>query len=185
MTEEGKWLVYDKNDNIILADNRKYEDKRYIGNAIPTVIASWNHTFRYKNITLGINMRSWIDFDVFNTVNMYYGLATNTGLNVLRSAYIENRYIKQEKVLCDYWLEDGTFLKIDAITLGYTLDMKKWQKVIDNIHVFFTARDVACFSMYSGLNPEVNINGVDVGYEWFNSLYPRTARFTLGAKITF
>jgi hypothetical protein len=185
VTEEGKWLVYDKNDNIILADNRKYEDKRYIGNAIPAVIASWNHSFRYRNITLGINMRSWIDFDVFNTVNMYYGLPTNTGLNVLRSAYIENRYIKQEKVLCDYWLEDGTFLKIDAISIGYTLDMKKWQKIIDNIHVFFTARDVACFSMYSGLNPEVNINGVDVGYEWFNKLYPRTARFTLGAKITF
>jgi hypothetical protein len=39
--------------------------------------------------------------------------------------------------------------------------------------------------MYSGLDPEVNINGVDVGYEWFNRLYPRTARFTLGAKITF
>ena len=185
VTEEGKWLVYDKNDNIILADNRKYEDKRYIGDAIPAVIASWNHTFRYKNITLGINMRSWIDFDVFNTVNMYYGLATNTGTNVLRSAYIENRYIKQEKILCDYWLEDGTFLKIDAISLGYTLDMKKWQKIIDNIHVFFTARDIACFSMYSGLDPEVNINGVDVGYEWFNNLYPRTARFTLGAKITF
>ena len=185
VTKEGKWLVYDKNDNIILADNRKYDDKRYVGDAIPAVIASWNHSFRYKNLTLGINMRSWIDFDVFNTVNMYYGLATNTGLNVLRSAYIENRYIKQEKVLCDYWLEDGTFLKIDAISLGYTLDMKKWQKFIDNIHIFFTARDIACFSMYSGLDPEVNINGVDVGYEWFNRLYPRTARFTLGAKITF
>ena len=185
VTEEGKWLIYDKNDNIILADNRKYEDKRYIGNAIPAVIASWNHSFRYKSLSLDINLRSWIDFDVFNTINMYYGLATDTGINVLRSAYIENRHIKQEKVLCDYWLEDGTFLKIDAISLGYTLDMKKWQKIIDNIHFFFTARDVACFSMYSGLNPEVNINGLDAGYEWFSSIYPRTARFTLGGKITF
>lgn len=185
VTEEGKWLIYDKNDNIILADNRKYEDKRYIGNAIPAIIASWNHSFRYKNLSLDINLRSWIDFDVFNTINMYYGLATDTGINVLRSAYIENRHIKQEKVLCDYWLEDGTFLKIDAISLAYTLDMKKWQKIIDNINFFFTARDVACFSMYSGLNPEVNINGLDAGYEWFSSIYPRTARFTLGAKITF
>ena len=185
VTEEGKWLIYDKNDNIILADNRKYEDKRYLGNAIPAVIASWNHSFSYKNLSLDINLRSWLDFDVFNTINMYYGLATDTGINVLRSAYIENRHIKQEKVLCDYWLEDGTFLKIDAISLGYTLDMKKWQKIIDNIHFFFTARDVACFSMYSGLNPEVNINGLDAGYEWFSSIYPRTARFTLGGKITF
>ena len=185
VTEEGKWLIYDKNDNIILADNRKYEDKRYIGDAIPKVIASWSHSFKYKNITLGINLRSWLDFDVFNTINMYYGLANGSGTNVLRSAYIENRHIKQEKVLCDYWLEDGSFLKIDAISLGYTLDMKKWQKIVDNIHFFFTARDVACFSMYSGLDPEVNINGLDAGYEWFNNLYPRTARFTLGAKITF
>ena len=88
-------------------------------------------------------------------------------------------------MLCDYWLEDGSFLKIDAISLGYTLDMKQWQKIIDNINFFFTVRDVACFSMYSGLNPEVNINGLDAGYEWFNNIYPRTARFTLGAKITF
>lgn len=185
VTEEGKWLIYDKNDNIILADNRKYEDKRYIGNAIPAVIASWNHSFSYRNLSLGINLRSWIDYDVFNTINMYYGLATNAGTNVLRSAFIENRHIKQEKVLCDYWIEDGTFLKIDAISLGYNIDMKKYQKFIDNINVFLTIRDVACFSMYSGLDPEININGIDVGYEWFNKLYPRTARFTLGAKITF
>lgn len=185
VTEEGKWLIYDKNDNIILADNRKYEDKRYMGDAIPAVIASWSHNFRYKNFGLDINMRSWLDFDVFNTINMYYGLSTSAGTNVLRSAFIENRHIKQEKVLCDYWLEDGSFLKIDAISLSYNLDMKKWQKVIDNINIFLTMRDVACFSMYSGLNPEVSINGLDPGYEWFTSIYPRTARFTLGAKISF
>ena len=185
VTEEGKWLIYDKDDNIILAENRKYEDKRYLGNAIPAVIASWSHSLRYKNLSLSINLRSWLDFDVLNTINMYYGLSAPVGTNVLRNAYIDNRHIKEEKVLCDYWLEDGSFLKIDAISLGYTLDMKQWQKIIDNINFFFTVRDVACFSMYSGLNPEVNINGLDAGYEWFNNIYPRTARFTLGAKITF
>lgn len=185
VTEEGKWLIYDKNDNIILADNRKYEDKRYMGAAIPAVIAAWSHSLRYRNLSLSINMRSWLDFDVFNTINMYYGLSTSAGTNVLRSAFIENRHIKQEKVLCDYWLEDGSFLKIDAISLAYNLDMKKWQDVIESINIFLTVRDVACFSMYSGLNPEVSINGLDPGYEWFTSIYPRTARFTLGAKISF
>ena len=185
VTEEGKWLIYDKNDNIILADNRKYEDKRYMGDAIPAVIAAWSHSLRYRNLSLSINMRSWLDFDVFNTINMYYGLSTSAGTNVLRSAFIENRHIKQEKVLCDYWLEDGSFLKIDAISLAYNLDMKKWQDVIESINIFLTVRDVACFSMYSGLNPEVSINGLDPGYEWFTSIYPRTARFTLGAKISF
>ena len=84
-------------------------------------MVSWDHTFTYKNLSLGINLRSWIDFDVFNTINMYYGLSEVAGQNVLRNAYIDNRHIKEVKQLCDYWLEDGTFLKIDAISLGYSL----------------------------------------------------------------
>lgn len=184
LTEDGKWLIYDKNDNVILADNKTYDDKRYVGDAIPAVILSWDHMFRYKNLSLGVNLRSWIDFDVFNTIDMYYGLSTVSGQNVLRSAFIENRHIKQEKLLCDYWLEDGTFLKIDAISLGYTLDMKKWQRFIDKIDFYFTIRNVACLTGYSGLNPEVNITGLDPGYEWFD-LYPETRRYTLGVKLTF
>lgn len=183
-TESGKWLIYDKNGDVILADNKKYEDKRYIGNAIPKLIASWDNTFRYKNLSLGITLRSWIGFDVFNTINMYYGLAAVSGQNVLRSAFIENRHIKQDKVLTNYWLEDGSFLKIDAITLGYSLNMKKWQRFIDKIEFYGTIRNVACLTGYSGLDPEVNINGLDPGYEWFNK-YPETRRYTFGLKFIF
>ena len=49
---------------------------------------------------------------------MYYGLANDSQLNVLKSAYTRNRNIKDEKILCDYWLDDGSFLKIDASTSG-------------------------------------------------------------------
>ena len=187
LTEDGRWLVYNKDGDIILADDRKYEDKRYIGNAIPALIASWDHSVSYKNLTLTVNLRSWMKFDVFNTINMYYGLATDSGINVLRTAYIENRHIKQEKVLCDYWLEDGTFLKIDAVSLSYNWDTSKrsWGKYVRNANFYITMRDLACFTRYSGLNPEVNINGLDAGYEWFNSIYPQTARFTAGVKLTF
>ena len=185
ITDNGRWLLYDKNDNVILSDKKTYDDKRYIGNAIPALMVSWDHTFTYKNLSLGINLRSWIDFDVFNTINMYYGLSEVAGQNVLRNAYIDNRHIKEVKQLCDYWLEDGTFLKIDAISLGYSLNMKKWQKYIDKIDLYLTVRNVACFTKYSGLNPEVNVNGLDPGYEWFNNIYPETRRYTVGMKIQF
>ena len=79
----------------------------------------------------------------------------------------------------------GTFLKIDAISLGYSLNMKKWQKYIDKIDLYLTVRNVACFTKYSGLNPEVNVNGLDPGYEWFNNIYPETRRYTVGMKIQF
>lgn len=183
-TEDGRWLIYNKDGDVILADNKTYEDKRYIGNAIPTLIISWDNTFRYKDLYLSIALRSWLDFDVFNTINMYYGLSAVSGQNVLRSAFIQNRHIKQDKVLTDYWLEDGSFLKIDAISLGYTLNMKKWQRFIDKIDFYATIRNVACFTGYSGLDPEVSINGLDPGYEWFNQ-YPETRRYTFGLKVTF
>lgn len=184
-TEDGKWLLYDKDDNLILSSQKTYEDKRYIGNAIPKLIAAWDHTFTYKNIFMGINLRSWIDFDVFNTINMYYGISEVQGQNVLRDAFIDNRHIKETKQLTNYWLEDGTFLKIDAISLGYSLPMKKWQKYINNIDVYLTVRNAATFTKYSGLNPEVNVNGLDPGYEWFNNIYPETRRYTLGMKFQF
>ncbi|MCS3026848.1 hypothetical protein NXW75_30630 [Bacteroides xylanisolvens] len=76
-------------------------------------------------------------------------------------------------------------MKIDAISLGYSLNMKKWQKYIDKIDLYLTVRNVACFTKYSGLNPEVNVNGLDPGYEWFNNIYPETRRYTFGMKIQF
>lgn len=185
ITDDGKWLLYDKDDNLILSDKKTYGDKRYIGNAIPSLIVSMDHVFTYNNFSLGISLRSWIDYDVFNTINMYYGLSEVEGQNVLRNAFIDNRHIKEVKQLCDYWLEDGTFLKIDAISLGYSLNMKKWQKYLDKIDLYLTVRNVACLTKYSGLNPEVSVNGLDPGYEWFNNIYPETRRYTLGMKIQF
>ena len=58
------------------------------------------------------------------------------------------------------------------------------QRFIDKIDFYFTIRNVACLTGYSGLNPEVNITGLDPGYEWFD-LYPETRRYTLGVKLTF
>lgn len=183
--DDGRWLLYDKDNNVIHSEDKQYEDKRYMGNAIPALMLSWNHTFTYKNLSLDINLRSWINFDVFNTINMYYGLAEVEGQNVLRDAYGKNQHIKEVKQLCDYWIEDGTFLKIDAISLGYSLNMKKWQKYLSKVDLYLTVRNVACFTKYSGLDPEVNINGLDPGYEWFNSIYPETRRYTFGVKLQF
>lgn len=184
LNEEGKWLIYNKDNDIILADNKTYDDKRYIGNAIPKLMISWDNNFRYKNLTLGVTMRSWLKYDVFNMTNMYYGINTGSGRNVLREALIDNRFIKQEKLLCDYWLEDGSFLKIDVVSLAYTLHMKKWQKYIDTIDIYATVRNAYCFTNYSGLNPEVDVTGLDPGYEPFNQ-YPETRRYALGLRINF
>ncbi len=191
--EQGRWLLYNKDNEVILAERdnnvpgsgKKDEDKAYVGNSIPKLIIAWDHTFNYKNWDLSIYMRSWIDFDVFNTIDMYYGLANVENQNVLKDAYKKNAHIKGEKQLCDYWLEDGTFLKIDAINIGYNLNLKKFHRLLDKARVYFTIRDVATLTKYKGLDPEVNINGLEPGFEWFNKIYPQTRRYTLGVQVTF
>lgn len=185
-TDAGQWMLYDKNGNAFDVSKQptKVEDKVLMGNAIPKLIVSWENSVQWKNFDLAVYMRSWIGHDVFNTINMYYGLPTVKEQNVLKEAYKKNKDVKGEKQLCDYWLEDGTFLKIDAINIGYNLKPKE-NKYIQGVRIYGTIKDVACFTNYTGLDPEVNINGLDPGYEWFNDVYPKTRRFTLGVQLTF
>lgn len=184
--DNGNFLLYDKDNNVIPAEKKTELDKRYMGDYNPKVIASWNNTFTYKNWDLGINVRSWIDFDVFNTMNMYFGIQGRGNNNVLKDAYGKFNHIRGEKQICDYYLEDGTFLKIDAITLGYTFDMKKYTKFIKNIRLWGTCGNVCCITGYSGMNPEVNIAGWDQGTEKFwDGYYPMARTWTFGMQFNF
>lgn len=187
--DEGNFLLYDKENNVIPAKDKTENDKRYIGNYTPKLIIGWSHTLTYKDFDLGINLRSWIDFDVYNTINMYYGIQGQGNFNVLKDAYGKFSHIKGEKQICDYYLEDGTFLKIDAITLGYTLPMKKYtNNLIDRIRIYGTVGNVCTITGYSGMNPEVNITGWDQGTEKFwdiERFYPMARTYTLGMQFNF
>lgn len=186
--DEGNFLLYNKDGEVIPAAKKTENDKQYMGNYTPKLIVGWSHTFTYKNFDLGINMRSWIDFDVYNTLNMYFGIQGQSNMNVLKTAYTEFNHIKGEKQICDYYLEDGTFLKIDAITLGYTLPMKKYTRnLVDRIRIYGTVGNVCTITGYSGMNPEVNITGWDKGTEkfWDGNLYPVVRTWTLGMQFNF
>lgn len=184
--DDGNFLLYDKNGKVIPAEKKTENDKQYIGNYTPSLIVGWTNTFVYKNFDLGINMRSWIDFDVYNTLDMYFGIQGRSNLNVLKDAYGKNAHIKGEKQICDYYLEDGTFLKIDALTLGYTLPMRKYTKYVDRIRAYFTVGNLCTITGYSGMNPEVNITGWDQGTEKFwDRFYPNVRTYTLGFQFNF
>ncbi|SBW07200.1 SusC/RagA family TonB-linked outer membrane protein [uncultured Dysgonomonas sp.] len=185
--DDGNFLLYNKNGEVIPAAQKTENDKQYMGNYLPTLIVGWRNTLTYKNLDLGISLRSWIDFDVYNTLNMYFGIQGRGNTNVLKDAYGKFAHIKGEKQICDYYLEDGTFLKIDAITLGYTLPMKKYTKFVDRIRVYGTVGNVATITGYSGMNPEVNITNWDGGTEkfWDGSFYPMTRTYTFGLQVNF
>lgn len=179
--EDGNWLLYDNDDNVIKASEKTIEDKRYIGNSIPKLVLSWDNSLTWRNFDLSVFFRSWIGHDVFNMTEMYYGLPNVVNKNVLKDAFEKNAHIKGEKELCDYFLEDGTFLKLDALTLGYTI---KFKKFVDSIHLSLTGRNLFCLTGYSGLDPEINSTGLTPGFEGLY-MYPRTRVFTFGASVQF
>ena len=184
--ENGGFLLYNKDGNVIPHSQKVELDKQYIGDYIPKLILGWNHTVTYKNFDLGINLRSWISYDVYNTINMYYGIQGQGVYNVLKEAYGKFDHIKSEKQLCDYYLEHVSFLKIDAITLGYTLPMKKYTKHINDIRIFGTVGNVYTFTGYSGMDPEVNITGWQGGTDRFwSDFYPVVRTWTMGLKFKF
>lgn len=192
ITEEGKWQVYNKDNEVVLASEASDADRRFLGNAIPKLELTWDHTFLYKRWDLSISLRSWIDFDVFNMPQMYYGIPLKTNsVNYLKSAFEgERKKITEEKILSDYWLEDGTFLKVDAVVLGYTLPLRQTTRFVDNIRLYLNMRDLFCITGYSGLDPEVPITGgneLRPGLDNItgDAVFPKTRRFTVGVQLTF
>ena len=84
------------------------------------------------------------------------------------------------------FLEKGDFVRLQDVTLGYNI--KPMTKKISNIRVFFSGQNLALFTKYTGLDPEVNTNkgqnGVpSIGIDY--SAYPRARNMSIGANISF
>lgn len=193
LDENGKWLIYDKDNNVVPAkdgsvNNLVDANKHWVGNAIPKAIISWENNFRYRNFDLGINLRSWLDYDVFSEIILYHGLQTNSQENVLKIAYTDNAAINDTRITSDYFLSDASFLKIDAVSLGYTLNTGKWNKYLTRFFNDAATTEIYTWTRYKGYNPEVSINGLYPGVEYVRNatnMYPQTTRWTFGLQLTF
>ena len=83
------------------------------------------------------------------------------------------------------FVEDGSFLRLKNVTLGYTLP-NKWTKkaYINRLRVYGTAQNLFCLTKYSGYDPEVNIaTGLTPNIDY--NRYPRSRTYTFGAQLTF
>jgi len=183
--EKGNWLLFNKDGKVIPAIEKKNEDKRHIGNYYPKLTLNWNHSLTYKNFDVSLTLLSYINFDIYNAIDMYYGISSVGNQNVLKKAYTEYAQIKGEKELCDFFLQDGTFLKIQNLYLGYTYNLKKHSKLLDKIRFYLSANNLYTFTRYKGSDPStVNITGLNQGIDWHNDINPMARTFTFGVNIT-
>jgi TonB-dependent starch-binding outer membrane protein SusC len=86
------------------------------------------------------------------------------------------------------WLEDGSYLRLNTLTIGYSLPQNILKKVkLHSLRVYATGTNLFVLTKYSGLDPEVNTNGSyggfpTLGLDYYT--YPRSRTFTLGLKLS-
>jgi TonB-linked SusC/RagA family outer membrane protein len=182
---EGRFQIYNKDNKVIYSDDGTVDDRVYQKSFVPTLIAGWSHHLSWKNWSLDATLTSWIDYDIYNAVELEYGLRKVAQGNMLYDAINKNAHITGRPSPSNYFLYDGTFLKIQNLTLAYNLPMKKYTDLIDNIKIYFTGLNLFTFTRYPGLNPEVDITGWDAGIEKKGNIYPQTRTFTFGVQLNF
>ena len=183
VNEYGDMMVYDNDGNIITAASANAAYKRYIGNTIPKLFLSWNNTFRYKNFDLNIFMNGAFGHMIYN--NRRAGNLQSSGnANVFRTAYTTDKDVREYGgVVTSYFLEHGDFMKLQNVSLGYTLNPKS--EIIRSLRVFLTATDLYTFTGYTGTDPALlSTNGLTPGVDGGVG-YPETRVVTLGATLTF
>lgn len=182
INDEGKWLFYKADGSTGTAAEMNDNDLTYIGNGVPKYQASLGNRFSYKGFDLTIFFRGKFKYQILNTADMFFGNQKWLPNNVLKSAFTKHSAIKDDPQYSDYYLENGNFVKLDNITLGYNFKFKT--NYVRNLYVYVTGRNIATITGYSGLDPELQDTGFDAGID-SRGFYPRTRSWTLGLNVGF
>ncbi len=185
--EEGKILIWRDgiagSEKVNASSDAKETDKTYLGHGAPRVELSWGNSFVYKNFDLMLYFRGRFDYQILNTYQMYYGLVAEPGVNLLKDAYGRNGHITSGKVITDYFLENGDYLKLDNLTLGWS--PKVINRFIRSIRLYATVKNVFTLTKFTGLDPtSVGISGLEPGIMSLD-VYPVTRSYTFGVQVSF
>ncbi|MCG6188627.1 TonB-dependent receptor [Maribellus maritimus] len=193
VSENGRWLIENPQTGEVeeITENMlgSEEYRQYLGNAMPKVYLGWNNTFRYKDFDLSFQLTSQLGFKILNEPRAYYennSIAYNRLRSVLDAPYGGQNILAsdQQQTFVSYHLEDGDFVKLTNLTLGYTIPLSE-NKYVRSIRAYVSGENLFCITGYSGLDPELtNDNVLSTGIDWRDS-YPTIRSFTFGVNITF
>jgi len=153
-----------------------------IGNVQPKLSFGFGTNLSYKDFDLEISAYGMLGQKVLNATAMELSNTKRMPtLNITDRQAASG--ITSPMTYSSYWVEDASFLRIQSVTLGYNLQAKKIG--IEKIRVYVTGENLFVFTNYTGVDPEVNIEGLDTpGMDWFNA-YPRPRTFSFGLNISF
>lgn len=187
--EPGDIRFRDLNNDGVIND----DDRTVIGNPNPTHLFSLNNTLSYKGFELGIYLQGVAGNKIFNANNIdltgmsaAYNQTTDvlsrwtgegTSNSMPRAVYGDPN---QNNRISDRFVENGSYLRLKTISLSYNFP-KEWLKrlTVENARLTLSCENVATITGYSGFDPEVDINGIDL------SRYPISRTFNIGLNFNF
>lgn len=175
--------VLDRDENGIIDQGLRSPDKTIEGSALPTYTFAFNPTFRFKNLDASLLLRGSGGNKIYNSLSQNLSYLENIGkANILQSAVPLGIYTSQYG--SDLWLEDGSFIRLDNVTVGYNMRWEK-MKYIDTIRFSLTGNNLLLITDYSGLDPEINVSGTGELFGGDNGFYPRTRSIAVGLNVKF
>ena len=167
-------------------NNPSLKDRSITGCAQPKLNAGWNNTLSYKNWSLTAFFTGVFGNDVYNSSRAHYTAAQmfSDGKNVLKEFLSNPAGDASSSLPSDRYIEKGTYVRLQTLSLSYTFRncFNDW---IQDLTLYGTANNLFTITNYKGLDPEVNLGGIDPGVDYRWSRYPHTRTFMVGVKINF
>jgi len=172
-------------------DNTIDERDRYVsGNGQADVLMGFQSNLTYKNFDFNFNLRASIGNDVYNNVNSSRAQLGNLDLvapNNLPTQVLETNFESTpDVILSDFYVEDASFIRMDNITLGYTL--RGFDRESTSLRFWMGLQNAFVITDYSGVDPEVvnfDLEGNSTGLGIDNTIYPRGRTYLLGINYNF
>ncbi len=196
----GEWELQEFTSDLNVKANRQR-----LGNGLPKVYFGWSHQFYYRDFDLAMQFTGQFGYKILNIQRAFYE-NNSTGYNHLKSAadlhpafeldgspaynadgsrmYVRSSSSMGPGVWSDH-LENGDFLKLTNLTIGYTIPFKgAITKYIGKLRVYGNATNLFTITGYSGLDPEVSNYFMTPGTDPRDK-YPTIRTYTVGMQLTF
>ncbi|MDB0839782.1 TonB-dependent receptor [Phocaeicola vulgatus] len=191
--EPGDIKFVDANNDGVIND----DDRVFQGSPFPDFTFALNGNMRYKNFDLSIGLQGVLGNKIYNATRQTLEDVTK-GSNFLASCLDywtpENKNASHPRLTwddpnrntraeSDRYLENGSYLRLRSVQLGYTFPQTWFKGAIQHARVYINAENLFTITSYSGYSPDVNADNAN--YRGFdNFIYPTNRTFMLGLNVT-
>ncbi|MGQ0561799.1 MAG: TonB-dependent receptor domain-containing protein, partial [Gemmatimonadota bacterium] len=164
------------------------DDFVVLGDANPDFSFGVRSQLNWGKLDLSMLVRSEVGRDVFNNTALVYSTKGNAlqNKNFLVSALDDPTGISEPAIFSSRWIEDGSFVRLQNVTVGYTLDLPSFMGGVRNTRVYLSGDNLLLLTGYSGYDPEVHTSHGGLAVRGIDYLvYPRARTITAGVRVAF